>query len=210
MTNKDIIENAQMRIFNYSVGDLLRSIEGSALVGAYIQTFCLIDYCAQIELISKKSQGKSYKGFISKYFPEEYKEEYMPERIFAIRCALIHTYGTSEAMQKAKMRGYILQHKNPENHLRFKESILNLNLSDFVFDTIKSIYLYFEAIKRKEDDEIFDEAERAKDILTVFKNSESITLKNYGQINPVLIPLDFDPVNWEELRNNIYQMVLNK
>lgn len=206
MTNLEEIKFAKMKIFNYVIGDILKSIKGGALMGAFIQCFCLIDYLSAIaKLANNESNNENYKKFIEKYL-----KEYDSEKLYAIRCGLIHTYGQSERMKSAKLDGYFFQHKNPENHRKYENNIYWLNLSNFVFDLIKATFIFFRDLEDKKEESLYEFKERAKNIISVFGPSGISVASNFGNIDPILSCLDVKKINWSILENEIYKLCLTK
>ena len=206
MSNLEEIKLAKMKIFSYVIGDILKTIKGGALMGAFVQCFCLIDYLSAIaRLANNNKQNENYKKFI-----EQYLSEYDSEKLYAIRCGLVHTYGQSERMKNAKLDGYRFQHKNPENHRKYKNNIYCLNLSNFVFDIIKAAFQFFQELKQKSDDELYDYKNRAEGIISVFASSKISYCENYGSIDPILSCMDAKKINWSILENEIYKLCLTK
>jgi hypothetical protein len=206
MSNVEEIKSAEMKIFSYVIGDILKTIKGGALMGAFIQTFCLIDYLAAIARLANNNQNAAnYKEFIEKYL-----RGYDPEKLYAIRCGLVHTYGQSERMKKAKLDGYIFQHKNPENHKKYMDNVYRLNLSNFVFDIIKATFQFFSELKQKQESELYEYKERAKNIISIFGPLGISYSLNYGNIDSILSCMDSLDVDWKILENEIYKLCLTK
>ncbi len=223
INNQQIITLNKLKIFNYVVGDIFRSITGGALTGTFIQCFCLIDYLSEMiklnedesgEKIDKKSNN--YKKFLKKYF-KTYNSEYL----YSIRCCLVHTYGVGDALEKAKLGGYQLQHKNPENHkvIERREGHENpkywLNLSDFFFDVVKVTHNFFNEFVGKPEEELVTIAKRVTGTISVTK-FDDVTRKpilsslNYGNVHSALSAMDLKPINWGVVRNEIYRLCLTK
>jgi len=119
MTDLEQINIAKMKIFTYVIGDILKSISGGALMGAFIQSFCLIDYLSAIaRLTNNDAIGDNYEKFVECYF-----KDYDQKKLYAIRCGLVHTYGQSRSMESADLDGYTFQHKNPANHRKYDKRI---------------------------------------------------------------------------------------
>ena len=163
MNNKETIRRIKLNLFDMAVGDIIRAIRGGSLVGAFILSFCLVDYLAGIY---RKNTAGYYKKIVHRYL-KKYKTGY----VWAIRCSLIHVYGTGDAMKEEKLDGFQLQHKNPENHLRVDDidgkKIYWLNLSNFVYDVIKATFEFFHEIENKPACMITAFIERAKKIILI-------------------------------------------
>jgi len=208
MTNLDFVKQTKMKLFGYAIGDIIRATRGGSLMGAFVQSFCFVGYLAEIaNLVKADKKSKDnviYENFIEKYLPK-----YDAKKIYAIRCALVHTYGYSNSMNGSKLEGYSFTHKNPERHGLCVDNIYHLNLSNFIFDIIKSSYCFFNELEQKSEDELFDYIQRIKAMLTVNNGPNVIIPENYGLIDTVLSPMDSIDIDWRLLENNIYQLCLN-
>ena len=207
MTDLELIRIAKMKIFNYVIGDILKTIKGGALMGAFVQSFCLIDYLSAIaRLANNDAIGDNYEKFVESYLPD-----YDQKKLYAIRCGLVHTYGQSRRMEEADLKGYKFQHKNPENHRKYEDKIYWLNLSNFVFDVIKVTHLFFLEIEQKvEAGADLPEIERANNIISVWGPLGMIVSPNFGMIDPILSCLDSTSITWAILENEIYKLCLEK
>jgi len=205
MTNLQKIELSRRKIFTYVVGDIFRTLRGGALMGTFVQSFCLLDYLSAIgNFAGNEKNNENYKEFIGKYL-----SSYSPDKLYAIRCGLIHTYGQSKRMLEAKLSGYSFQHKNPENHLKYENNVYWLNLSNFLFDIIKSAFIFFKDLEKINENDLFDFAERAKNIISVRDESGIRVNANYGSIDNILSPMDMNNINWTIVENDIYKLCLS-
>ena len=172
----------KMKIFSYVVDNILRTIRGRAYLGAFIQSFCFIDYLATIGRFAKNDKiGDNYIEFVKKYL-----DKYAPKKLYAIRCALIHTFGMAKAMTSANLNGYRFTHKNPENHLKLDRGVYFLNLSNFVFDIIKACYIFFSDLENKNEMDLREYNNRARNLISVFGPSGVSIISNYGGIDSAL------------------------
>ena len=196
-----------MKLFGYAIGDIIRATRGGSLVGAFIQCFCFLGYMSEIAHILKIGEQARdnvlYKNFIEKYLPQ-----YDNEKLYAIRCALVHTYGYSDSMNKAKLSGYSFQHKNPESHRIYADNIYCLNLCNFIFDIIKSTHTFFDEVEGKSEDDLFDYRQRIKATLTVSMGNEIRISMNYAMVDSILSCMDSEEIDWKLLEDNIYQLCL--
>lgn len=204
MDFKNRLENIKLQLFNCSVGDIFKCIDGNALIAAFLQCFCIIDYMAYIRnKLSNEKSAANYKQFV-----KDFLKKYDSEQLYAIRCALVHTYGHADAMEKAKLIGYSFTHKNPERHLIYENFVLRLNLSDFSYDIVSAVWNCFEEIKEKSDD-LFYPITRGERLIKIFDPEGRIKIKeNFGQIHSCLSPLDLK--NWGEFRQKVYDLCLSK
>lgn len=206
MSSLEQIKQAKMKIFTYIVGDILKTIKGGALMGAFIQSFCLVDYLSAIaKLADNDSINENYIKLIEKYL-----DQYDAEKIYAIRCGLVHTYGQSDRMKKSNLSGYSFQHKNPENHRRYENNVYWLNLSNFVFDIIKAAFQFFHELEQKEEDVLSEYAERANTIISVVGPLGISLSSNYGNIDTILSCMDAQGISWNILENELYKLCLTK
>lgn len=193
-----------------AIADVIRAIRGGSLVGAFILSFCIIDYLAGI---LEKSDNTNYKKIIDDYF-DDYNSEYM----YAIRCSLVHVYGKADAMHIAGLNRFNFEHKRPEIHKQIDNIdgviVYWLNLSNFVFDVVKASYNFFtENLENKSESELEEYVERANNIIRIFDpvTGETTSIKtNFGSIDPIFSSLDSDNVNWDFLENEIYKLCLSK
>jgi|GEM_PF-5520044 len=200
-------EKVEMKFFGYIIGEILRTIRGKAFVGAFIQCFCLIGYLSELSKNNyDEKDSESYKNFIKNHL-----KGYDPEKLYAIRCALVHTYGYAEAMKKAYLSGYSFTHKNPELHLKeIKTNGYHLNLSNFVYDIIKTTYDFFNEIKQeasKENQEKY--MYKTKNLIGVIDPSGERISANYAEADIVLSAMDTKNINWEIVRNEIYKLCVS-
>lgn len=206
MNLQEKVDNIKLQLFSYAIGDIFKCIDGEALVATFLQCFCIIDYISYIRnKLPEKGNRDNYMEFI-----KDLLSKYNGEQLYAIRCALVHTYGHSETMRKAKLKGYSFTHKNSEKHLIYKNFILHLNLSDFASDVVKAAWQYFESLNKIKDEKIlFDPITRGEELIKVFNPEGKVVFKeNYGQIHPCLSPLDLN--DWAEFRQKVHDLCLTK
>lgn len=208
MSNKEFIKQVRMKFFGYAIGDIIRSTRGGSLMGAFIQCFCFIGYMS--EIVSIKNSEKNLKNHILyQNFVKKYLSNYDSKKLYAIRCALVHTYGHAKAMKSAKLSGYSFQHKNPENNRKYEDNIYHLNLSNFIFDIVKASYIFFNDLEKKNEDELFDYRQRIKAMLTVNDQNGSRISSNYAEVDKILSAMDAEKIDWKIVEDNIYQLCLD-
>ncbi len=215
----EIINQTRLKIFNYAIDQILKTTKGRAYTGAFIQCFCLIDYLSEMVKLnrdSKKVKGSNhYKEFLSKYF-KTYNKGYL----WAIRCCLVHSFGTGTAMEDEGLGGYKLQHINPENHNKIETKLPGdkptywLNLSDFVFDIIKVTFTFFSDLEKASSKDLnlfINKVERIISVMDV-ESGETIMPYENRKINPILYCLDFkiDPkdIKWDILKEEILKLFI--
>lgn len=194
-----------------AIGDIIRAIRGSSLVGAFILSFCLIDYLAGIY---KEANKINYKEIVRKYL-KNYKEDYL----YAIRCSLVHIYGIGDAMEDVNLDSFQFQHKNPENHRKITnvngKITYWLNLSNFVSDIIKASYKFFADLEKKTEKELEEYIKRADKVIKIWDPSTGkiYSKPNFGSIDFLFSILDskeVEEMDWRLLENNIYKLCLEK
>ncbi|TKJ42463.1 hypothetical protein CEE37_01915 [candidate division LCP-89 bacterium B3_LCP] len=138
----------KFNFFDTAVADIIRAIEGRSLMGAYILSFCCIDYMGLgLDPTKDRNTGNDFKKFISEYMKKlNAKYGSLDDDLWRIRNSLIHTYGQSNATQQVKLR-FILHHDQSPMHLRKQVNGAGhrvfLNLPDFVSEIAAAIEIYF-------------------------------------------------------------------
>ncbi|MHB8276479.1 MAG: hypothetical protein ACYDIA_02340 [Candidatus Humimicrobiaceae bacterium] len=208
------ITQAKWKLFNYAFGDILRAINGRSLMGSFILSFCFIDYLAYIVSINPRDQRVTYTDFVRQPY---FSGGYDPEKLYAIRCALVHTYGESLNTKAIDLK-YTFTHEEPKNNNKIINGSYVLNLSNFVFDILKSSYNFFEKLLReKNESELEEFSSRSSEIINVYDHKKNITYKkSFGEINTILSPLDrldcgkIDPdIAWNLVFEGINNLCLN-
>lgn len=192
------------RFYSTAVADILKAIQGGSYGGAFVLTFCCIDYMGLALHPDRENTREDFKEFINSYLTKvnpDYKN--LAESLYAIRCSLVHSYGESNASKKTKItpqfRYDIALLSNSHLNILFQESSnnkLEIYLSDFVSEVIASVELFFrEQMSNTNDlriwgDKLFypqgqKQAERAISI----KKGESI---NHSLIHPFLLTFDIE------------------
>ena len=83
------------RFYSTVIADILKAIQGGSYGGAFVLTFCCIDYMSfAMQPNKEKNTSGDFKAFIRKYLVpinEKYLE--YESQLYAFRCSLVHTYG---------------------------------------------------------------------------------------------------------------------
>lgn len=142
--------------FDTAVADILRAIDGRALMGSFILSLCCIDYMGMaMNPVKDVNSREDFKKFIIEYMGAVNPEyNHISEELWAIRNSLIHVYGISKATTKMDI-GFNFSHEHPEYHLqviRNPKSELWLNLPEFLGELIAVIELFFR--KNRTNDEL--------------------------------------------------------
>jgi len=189
----DGIEYYKKNFFNTAIADIYRSLDGKSHIGAFVLTFCLIDYLTWLEIGHTENQKHHFCKWVKKrlaplYFP--YTSQ--AEELYSVRCALVHTYGPSKDIINKTFDGYELNVEHVGMHLqKVNNNILKLCLYSLLTDTIYAAHLFFEELKQNKSSEIvkrlndqikiiginppeyFKEMHRA---LSIFDNNDEISL----------------------------------
>lgn len=134
--------------FNTAIADIYRAIDGKSYTGAFILTFCLIDYLTWIEFGYTKN---AFNNWISKRLkPLNVFYEEKEEELYSVRCGLVHSYGPSNQILTKKFAGYELLHCSPGMHLqRVNTDVLKICLYTLLTETVYAAHLIFEELKKK-------------------------------------------------------------
>ncbi len=134
--------------FDTAVADIIRAIEGRSLMGAFILSFCCIDYMGMgLNPDNEKNTSGDFKDFLRNYMVKlDNRYADLADELWAVRNSLIHTYGQSSATKRANL-GISFHHEVPQMHLRVNRrgqySQIHFNLPDFVSDLVSAIEIYF-------------------------------------------------------------------
>lgn len=151
-------EEIKNSYFGTVLSDILRAIEGGSLMGAFVLSFCSIDYLAQLRQrvfpVVGASYGDIYRNHVigSKYLKRSLKPS-IPDYLWAIRCALVHSYGK---VDNKKITPHFT-HNNSQHHLtikrgRSKKPTVTINLDDLVTDIILDADAFLSEYKSREQD----------------------------------------------------------
>jgi hypothetical protein len=170
------------RFFDTAVADVLRALDGRSLIGAASQALCLIDYLTYLRTGAIGNIGENYEASIEEIFTKKIDSRYRSKWIYALRCALVHTYARANAMKKAGLDCYLFKHLEPTFHLSGNDTTLRVNVDTFVADTIWACWLFFEepalAIEQRGDE------------LLVVQISDSEAQKPYAHMHRALCVFD--------------------
>lgn len=138
------------RFYSTVIADILKAIQGGSFGGAFILSFCCIDYMSVAMQPNKdKNTNEDFKSFIRTYLtPINDKYSSYENELYAFRCSLVHTYGQSDATKKLNIIPQFGYNLPPfEDHLHFSpaKNKLTLNLSNFVSELICAVELFFKS-----------------------------------------------------------------
>jgi hypothetical protein len=174
------------RFFDTAVADVLRALNGQALVGAMTLSLCVLDYLVYLRDAPTEKLGQHYKCLVEDFLEKRVDARYIPERMWGLRCALVHTYAQSIAMKNTGLQGYALTHLNRGFHLTESGNVLCLNIDSFVTDVVWTTQLFFD------DPSSCKNAEKNSDDLLVVKILDREADKPYGKMHWALRELDKD------------------
>lgn len=136
------------KFYSQVVGDILKAIDSRAYGGAYILSFCCIDYFSipiSIKLGKQKTDKTDFMLFLTNYM-SVVNSGYsgLENELYAIRCSLVHSYGESDATNRIKLTPHLLYGDILDLHLTYgSDKVLYLYLADFISDLIAAIESFF-------------------------------------------------------------------
>lgn len=141
------IEVIKYKFFSSAVADIVKAISGGALTGGYILSFCCIDYLGLALHPEKKNTKSDFIEYLEKYLGK-LNTNYIKysDHLYAIRCSLVHSYGSSDATKRLNFIPHLL-HSDDLDTMHFdywsKDKKLYISLPDFVAELISSIVFFF-------------------------------------------------------------------
>lgn len=186
----------QKRFADTALSDVLRAVDGGSLVGAVTLSLCVIDY---LSYLHPKGSGNrsSFEKTVGDYL-QPIDTRYLPGSIYALRCALVHTYRESDAMKKAGINGYLLKHRDQAFHLSGASGLLQLNVDTFIADVIWATDSYFSLLKGNSAVE-----KRADSLLVVSYSDASALTRKYESMHRALKTFDESAPNLADLRHAV-------
>lgn len=142
---------ASRYLFFGIVSDILKSIEGGCITGAFTLSFCVIDYMGLALNPKVKNDSKGFKKFIVEYM-SKFNENYSKttDQLYAIRCSIVHTHGLAQSTKTLKIFPSYT-YLESTNHLKVDDNkILKdgrkgfiISLANLTTDLICGIELFF-------------------------------------------------------------------
>lgn len=149
----------RIAFYGSCIGEILKAIFGGCAVGAFTLSLCAVSALAELEWCNQNQQSIDEKGKpqVSKNNRDLFMEwinkwlknrrtclSYDAKALYAVRCALVHSYGWAEQLIKAEIDGYTLLRRDSAKHcimLPSKEGglVYNLNLEDLITDLIFAV-----------------------------------------------------------------------
>jgi len=181
------VELLKRNFFNKAIADIYRALDGKSIVGAFILTFCLIDYLNWIEFGEQKRVFN--KWIIKRLLPQNIFYEEKDEELYSVRCGLVHCYGPSKEIINQKYLGYHLMECDPGLHLQqINNDILKICLYSLLTETIYAAHLIFDELKLTASEEQLNRLKRQ-----VNSNNPSPP-ELYKDMHPALYVFDTYPV----------------
>lgn len=145
--------------FGATIGDILRACRGGAHVGAFTLSMCAISAFGELEWCNQNQNFINADGTINaskkeRPYEKDYfvlwlqrwlnggrsNDQYDADSTYAIRCALVHSYGWSRALSNASLDGYLLCRREPQKHCHWESNggrpVYWLNLENLIADVI--------------------------------------------------------------------------
>jgi hypothetical protein len=186
------------RFFDSAIADVLRAVDGRSLVGANTLSLCVIDYLSYLRPKNAKARVRAnYRPIVDDYLTRS-DARYDCAKIYALRCALVHTYAQAKEMKSANLTGYLFKHKDPSFHLSGSDTVLRLNTDTFVADVIWAAYLTFE---ENGADAAFQL--RGDSLLVVGVPGQRIVSRKYEDFHPALREFDTQKPSLQRLRSAV-------
>lgn len=193
------------RFIDTAVGEMLRAVDGRAVMGSVTLGFCIIDYLAYLRRTSKGNRA-NYEQIVRDYLVP-IDSRYDPKEMYALRCSLVHTYREADAMKAAKLEGFFFMHRRPDVHLQHDRKTVTLNADSFVTEVVWAVYTFFKDVDG-------DAAvEKRADTLIAVRNglefvagydSDSVQAgRSYISMHQSLAELDADQPDLNRLRAEI-------
>jgi hypothetical protein len=188
-----------------AVADVLRAAEGGALVGSATLGLCVIDYLAYLRPVGD-TDSESYKQIVTDYLAKV-DARYVPEQIFAWRCAMVHTYAEARALARSGLRGFMMRHRDPAFHLMATQPpALLISVDIFVADVIWSARQFFSDVDGDPDVET-----RAESLMIVSSGMDLVSgytewrlaALTYESMHPSLRELDSQSPELLRLRSDV-------
>ena len=183
---------------------------------AMILALCTIDYIGIPLSRNKDNKSETFKEFLKKYISLvncDYNNPEIQEIIYAIRCSLVHTYGTSRSLKRITIKPvFETGNKCNKNHLSFfinenGEKCFYISIFDFISETIAGVEAFFRTIS---DPQILTEWYKNLFIMNDFSGlfNKAICISGdkifYKNIHSFLSILDEKPdCSIKELANSI-------
>lgn len=186
------------RFFDTAVADTLRALDGRALVGATTLSLLVLDYLSEL----RGGSGRAgYRSVANDFLASRINFKYVPDRLYALRCALVHTYAESNYMQTANLSGYELKHLDPAFHLSGIDGVLRLNVESFVTDIAWATRLFFASLPTTPAD--LQRVKANGDKLLIVRLSDSEADKSYKDMHCALKELDKKLPDYNDLSADI-------
>lgn len=192
--------------FSTAINDILKALQGRSLTGAFILTFCGMDYMGLALHPGRKNTKNDFKEYV-KYHMGKYDPRYIQyaDHLYAIRCSLVHSYGPSNAIKELDFGVFLMYYEPLRIHhlLMEKENDtlkLYVVLPELVSDYIFSVIDFFEENK----DQDFSVWLRQLFFVTGWSSTMSrkaILDKGYfeyGEINSLLTVFDNNDEPWQQ------------
>ncbi|MDY3557521.1 hypothetical protein R5W23_000047 [Gemmata sp. JC673] len=189
------LEILKKRFFDTAVGDMLRALDGGALIGATTLGLCALDHLGYLR--TGNGDPADFKLTVENYLTK-LNPKYEAEWLWATRNGLAHVHGAGKLVQQQKTRGALFVHFRPEHHLAEVECARVLNVESFIADVIIVAWSVFNDFRTQSSKPI----EVFRHILIVGQ-SDATADKPYSQMHPWLSQLDSALPNREVLEADI-------
>ncbi len=147
MTEDQIIDQIEHSLRNYSLRDIKLISSQDTVIASFILCSCFIEHICTFRYgMSKLLGDKEFTNFVSDYLNRDYPEKYDAKKLRSdLRNKLVHNYSLGET--------YALVMGQHHLHLqKHNETVIFLNLENFIIDLERAFNLYIEELRSNTDD----------------------------------------------------------
>lgn len=208
----------------YRNGDFAESRRKASHPGCLLSLLKKSNVPLEMEGNAAVNLSNFYRKWVQKWFKKAGRKKPHEWFLYAVRCALTHTYGPSDELQRNKISGYSLQHRKPELHLtsaakkqadtEFKPGYV-LNLETFVAEFIVAACCFFDDMDNLNGEDRETLLKRLDKLIDIYDpndngnpNNRLNPPKTYAQMHIALASLDSGTPNVKTIEaaiDNLYQ-----
>lgn len=204
------------RFMDTAVADVLRAVDGGAIIGSTCLAICVLDYLAYLRPIFKPIDQKNranYKAIVGDFLARV-DSSYKPTEIWALRCALVHAYAQSQAMKTASLVNFQMTYGEPGIHLRRTDGVVALNLDTFVADVIWVARNFFvdttgDPSVEAQADSLLCERSTREGMVAGYTDDAVVATRTYESMHRALRELDAATPELDRLRADVTKIYPN-
>lgn len=204
-----LFDEVRHGFFHTAIGDIYRSIKGGCFVGTFTLTCCAIAALSELEW-AVENQDKLYgnvrdsdrvkfTGWLQRWVKDtKINPSCDPEFVYAVRCSLAHSYGTSDRLRNQNIGPFTLTRGEQATHYQRDlrpsgKTRVFLNMEDFVAESTLAAVSFVESLPEKWKQRCDESMERyVKDMLLPVVQDEDrgpsrlVGMFAFGEIHPAL------------------------